>query len=185
MCRIECGHPGIFPVLTWCQRVFQMWSKLCRILRAQIESVRCDTVLPKSAEIHDTCIRPRECVCGSTCNHGSTRAPRNQFSVQHSQQQQPEGWRFVPDTILPGYRRAPQWVPAKTPTVHLGPDQREGRGWPIKIRQHSKQCRNTPNMVAEQCRSRARAPMTSAAEVLQDYCTCAHMTERNAGTLTC
>ena len=74
MCRIECGHPGIFPVLTWCQRVFQMWSKLCRILRAQIESVRCDTVLPKSAEIHDTCIRPRECVCGSTCNHGSTRA---------------------------------------------------------------------------------------------------------------
>ena len=27
-------------------------------------------------------------------------------------------WHFVPDAILPGHRRAPQWVPARTPTVH-------------------------------------------------------------------
>ena len=26
------------------------------------------------------------------------------------------GWRFVPDAILPGHRRAPQWVLARTPT---------------------------------------------------------------------
>ena len=44
--------------------------------------------------------------------------------------EQPEGWRFVPDTFLPGYQWAPQWVPARTPRGTLGPDQREGRGWP-------------------------------------------------------
>ena len=36
--------------------------------RVQIESVRCDTVQAKSAEIHSTCIRPRGCVCGSMFN---------------------------------------------------------------------------------------------------------------------
>ena len=36
-------------------------------------------------------------------------------------EQQPEGWCFVPDTILLGYQWAPQWVPARTPTVHCGP----------------------------------------------------------------
>ena len=34
---------------------------------------------------------------------------------------QPDGWRFVPDTILPGYQCAPQWVLARTPMVHGGP----------------------------------------------------------------
>ena len=34
--------------------------------------------------------------------------------VQH------EGWRFVPNAILPGHRRALQWVLARTPTVHWG-----------------------------------------------------------------
>ena len=42
--------------------------------RVQIEGVRCDTVLAESAEIHDTCIRPRRCVCGSMLNDGRTRA---------------------------------------------------------------------------------------------------------------
>ena len=30
--------------------------------RAQIEGVRCDTVLPKSTDVRDTCIRPREVI---------------------------------------------------------------------------------------------------------------------------
>ena len=40
------------------------------------------------------------------------------------------GWRSAPDAILPGHRRAPQWVPARTPTVHLGPDNGEAVGGP-------------------------------------------------------
>ena len=31
---------------------------------------------------------------------------------------------FVPDVILPGHRRAPQWVLARTPTAHWGLDSR-------------------------------------------------------------
>ena len=54
--------------------------------------------------------------CGITCNDGRTRA----HVSSSTSEQQPEGWRFVPDTILPGYRRAPQWVPARTPTVRWG-----------------------------------------------------------------
>ena len=41
--------------------------------RVQIEGVRCDTMLAESAEIHDTCIRPRRCVCGSMFNMVRTR----------------------------------------------------------------------------------------------------------------
>ena len=51
-------------------------------------------------------------------------------------EQQPEGWRFVPDTILPGYQWAPQWVPARTPTVHLGPISGKAVGGPNTV-QHS------------------------------------------------
>ena len=57
--------------------------------RVQIEGVRCDTVLAESAEINDTCIRPRRCVCGSTCNDGRTRAHvtnTSPASVQSSSQ---------------------------------------------------------------------------------------------------
>ena len=51
--------------------------------------------------------------------------------LQQSQQlQQPEGWRFVPDTILPGYQWAPQWVPARTPAVHWGPISVKAAGGP-------------------------------------------------------
>ena len=32
-----------------------------------------------------------------------------------------QSWRFVPDAILPGHRRAHWWVPAWTPTVHQCP----------------------------------------------------------------
>ena len=51
-------------------------------------------------------------------------------------EQQPEVWRFVPDTILPGYQWAPQWVPARTPTVHWGPISGKAVGGPNTV-QHS------------------------------------------------
>ena len=50
-------------------------------------------------------------------------------------EQQPEGWRFVPDTILPGW--APKWVPARTPTVHWGPISGKAVGGPNTV-QHSR-----------------------------------------------
>ena len=57
--------------------------------------------------------------------------------LQQSQQlQQPEGWRFVPDTILPGYQWAHQWVPARTPTEHWGPISGKAVGGPNTV-QHS------------------------------------------------
>ena len=56
-----------------------------------------------------------------------------------------KGWRFVPDAILPGHRRAPQWVPARTPTVHQGLNSRRAVGGPFGT-----DSRNTGNMAAEQ-----------------------------------
>ena len=55
---------------------------------------------------------------------------------QSQQLQQPESWRFVPDTILPGYQWAPQWVPGRTPTVHWGPISGKAVGGPNTV-QHS------------------------------------------------
>ena len=52
-----------------------------------------------------------------------------QLAAQQSEQQ-PEGWRFVLDTILPGYQWAPQWVPARTPTAHWGPISGKAVGGP-------------------------------------------------------
>ena len=74
-------------------------------------------------------------VCPMYADHAHTHAAVASVSAE----QQPEGWRFVPDTILPGYQWAPQWVPVRTPTVHWGPINGKGRGWPA----HSltKQCR--------------------------------------------
>ena len=43
-----------------------------------------------------------------------------------------KGWCFVPDTILLVHRRAPQWVPARTPTVHWGPDSGKAVGGPSR-----------------------------------------------------
>ena len=66
-------------------------------------------------------------------------------------EQQPEGWRFVPDTILPGYQWAPQWVPARTPTVHWGPISGKAVGGPNTVQHNSTEfntadhsVRNTP-----------------------------------------
>ena len=57
-------------------------------------------------------------------------------------EQQPEGWRFVPDTILSGYQWAPQWVPSRTPTVHWGPIS----GMARTQFSTAVQCRNTANI---------------------------------------
>ena len=45
------------------------------------------------------------------------RAPRRRNTSTSAAQ----NWRFVPDAILPGHRRAHWWVPARTPTVHQCP----------------------------------------------------------------
>ena len=84
-------------------------------------------------------------------------------------EQQPEGWRFVPDAILPGYQWAPQWVPARTPTVHWGPISKKAVGGPRTQFNTRVQCRNTANMVAEQCRSRAGA-LAARALLTRVYC---------------
>ncbi len=54
--------------------------------------------------------------------------------------EQPEGWRFVPDTILPGYQWAPQWVPARTPTVHWGPISGKAVGGQNTVQHSRSQC---------------------------------------------
>ena len=109
-----------------------MWSKLCRNVRAhefRLKMFGASQYKPKSVEMHVTYILMEECVCGSMSNVDRTRT-HAAVSAVAAAEQQPEGWRFVPDTILLGYQWAPQWVPARTPTVHWGPNQREGRGWP-------------------------------------------------------
>ena len=58
--------------------------------------------------------------------------------------EQPEGWRFVPDTILPGYQWAPQWVPARTPTVHWDPISGKAVGGPNTIQHSRSQCEKHP-----------------------------------------
>ena len=58
-------------------------------------------------------------------------------------EQQPEGWRFVPDTILPGYQWAPQWVPARTPNTGA---RSAGRPWVARTtvqQQYSAETRQT------------------------------------------
>ena len=121
MCRIECGHPGIFPVdvVSMCfQDVVKVVQKLesSRARRTQLQ------VLPKSAEIHDMCIRPRGVFVVA-------QSVQPQLAAQQSEKQ-PEGWRFVPDTILPGYQWAPQWVPARDTHGTLGPISGKAVGGP-------------------------------------------------------
>ena len=63
---------------------------------------------------------------------------------QHCSSAADKGWRFVPDAILPGHRRVPQWVPARTLTVHWGLNSRKAVGGPF-----GSESRCTANMVAE------------------------------------
>ena len=63
----------------------------------------------------------------------TTRVHDRRSSVQAQQcsSAADEGWRFVPDAILLGHRRAPQWVPATTPTVHRDLNSRKAVGGPF------------------------------------------------------
>ena len=87
-------------------------------------------------------------VCESMCNVDRTRT-HAAVSAVAAAEQQPEGWRFVPDTILPGYQWALQWVgPGKDTHGALGPDQREGRGRPehSSAQQYSAETRQTSTL---------------------------------------
>ena len=130
MCRIECGD------------MVKVVQKL-ESSRVQIEGVRCDTA--KSAEIHDTCIRPRECVCGSTLNDGRTRAHVSS-SVQCSSQsssQRVGALSTIPSCLgigghPTGSRQGhPRYTAARSAE----------RPWVARTRvQHSMQCRYIPNI---------------------------------------
>ena len=66
-----------------------------------------------------------------------THAAVEAVSAVAAAEQHPEGWRFVPDTILPGYQWAPQWVPARTPTVHWGSISGKAVGGPNTVQRSS------------------------------------------------
>ena len=70
----------------------------------------------------------RRDVFGSTCQFRLSSAAAVQ---QQCSSAADKGWRFVPDTVLPGHRRVPQWVPARTPTVHWGLKSRKAVGGPF------------------------------------------------------
>ena len=74
--------------------------------------------------------------CPMNVDRAHTHAEVAAVSAVAAAEQQPEGWRFVLDTILPGYQWAPQWVPARTPTVHWGPISGKAVGGPNTV-QHS------------------------------------------------
>ena len=74
--------------------------------------------------------------CPMYVDRAHTHAAVEAVSAVAAAEQQPEGWRFVPDTILLWYQWAPQWVPARTPTVHWGPISGKAVGGPNTV-QHS------------------------------------------------
>ena len=74
--------------------------------------------------------------CPMYVDRAHTHAAVEAVSAVAAAEMQPDGWRFVPDTILPGYHWAPQWVPAKTPTVHWSPISGKVVGGPNTV-QHS------------------------------------------------
>ena len=83
-------------------------------------------------------------VCGSMSNVDHTRT-RAAVSEVAAAKQQPEGWRFVPDTILPWVSVGTPVGPGKDTHGTLGADQREGRGWPehSSAQQYSAETRQT------------------------------------------
>ena len=52
-------------------------------------------------------------------------------AVQQCSSAADKGWRFVPDALLPGHRKAPQWVPARTPTFYFCLNCRKAVGGPF------------------------------------------------------
>ena len=138
--EIECGHPGIFPFpVDVKSKSSQMLSKLCRNLRAhEHDEHSCRCHIHKSAEIHDTCIRPRECVCGSTISTASACSTAVSSSSQKVGASSP-----IPSCLgigghPSGSRQGhPRYTGARS----------AGRPWVAhEIGQHSTQCRNTPNI---------------------------------------
>ena len=71
--------------------------------------------------------------CPMYVDRAHTHAAVEAVSAVAAAEQQPEGWRFVFDTILLGYQSAPQWVPAMTPTVHWGPISGKAVGGPNTV----------------------------------------------------
>ena len=53
------------------------------------------------------------------------------IQVQQCSSAADKGWRFIPYVILPGHRRAPQWVPARTLTVRWSLNSRKAVGGPF------------------------------------------------------
>ena len=125
--------------------------------RVQIEGVRCDTMLAESAEIHDTCIRPRGCVCESLSyvwSHVHTSISSAAAAVSQSSSQRVGALSLIPSCLgisghPSGSRQGhPRYTGARS----------AGRPWVARTQfSTAVQCRNTANMVAELCRSRARA----------------------------
>ena len=105
-------------------------------LSSGFDDVRCIIVQAKSVEIHVN-VHFTEGVClwkhVQCWSHVHTHAEQLQQLHQSQQLQQPEGWRFVLDTILPQYQWAPQWVPVRTPTVHWGPISGKAVGGPLTV----------------------------------------------------
>ena len=125
----------------------QMWSKLRRNVRAHkfrlkmCSATQCKPNRSKStARAFD-----RGCVFVAACSMMIARAHMYPAECSAAAEQQPEGWRFVPDTILPEYQWAPQWVPAWTPTVHWGPISGKAVGGPnhSSAQQYSAETRQT------------------------------------------
>ena len=71
--------------------------------------------------------------CPMYVDRAHTHAAVEAVSAVAAAEQQPEGWRFVFDTILLGYQSAPQWVPAMTPTVHWGTIRGKAVGGPNTV----------------------------------------------------
>ena len=114
-----------------------MWSKLRRNVRAhkfRLKMCGASQYKPNRSKSTSRTF-DRGNVFVKACPMLIARA-RIQQLQQSQQLQQPEGWCFVPDAILPGYQWAPQWVPARTPTVHWGPISGKAVGGPNTV-QHS------------------------------------------------
>ena len=124
------------PCLTWSQRIPRC-SKLRRNVRAykfRLKMCGASQYKPNRSKSTSRTF-DRVSVFVKACPMFIARAHMQQ--LQQSQQlQQPEGWRFVLDTILPGYQWAPQCVMARTPTVHWGTISGKAVGGPNTV-QHS------------------------------------------------
>ena len=69
----------------------------------------------------------------------------HQLSLQSVSSSSQRFGSLSPDTILPGYRRAPQWVPARTPTVHWGLVSGKAVGGPVGQYSTANSAENTSN----------------------------------------